>query len=127
MHQSSRRSGQSGIAIHTPGRVASLGCKMKGAELILIQMKDGKGKAPPSVGCMWLGSLTFYASRQNRVAIHIRRNINPINASRAVSGTHTQGAVSFFLDSKRESDDNAAHPVTTVGASLRKTNVQTND
>ena len=97
---------------------------MNGAELISGQMKDGKGKAPPSVGCMWLGSLRFYASRENRAAIHIRKNLNPINASRAVSGTHAQGAVYFFLDKKGGSDDSAANPITTGGASVRKTNVQ---
>jgi hypothetical protein len=95
MRQSSRRSGQSGIAIHTPGRIASLGCKINGTALILIPMKDGKGKAPPSVGCRWLRALRDFGVGENHTAIHIRRNINPINASRAISGTHTQRAVHF--------------------------------
>ena len=126
MHQSSRRSAQSGIAIHTPGYVASLGCKTNRAELILIQMKDGKGKAPPSVGCRWLRALQDFGVGENRAAIHIRRNINSINAARAISGIHTQGAISFFLDKKRESDDSAAQLITTAGASRQKPGVNTN-
>jgi hypothetical protein len=98
---------------------------MNGVALILIRMKDSKGKAPPSVGCRWLRALRVFGVGENHTAIHIRRNINSINAASAISGTHTQGAVFFFHEKKGESDDRAAHHITAAGASVGKTNVQT--